>query len=190
MELTIAIAITGIAIAAISSLALDVTGFGTSLGGRLEQEMELEPFLRLVVTEIRSMGTADNGSYPIAQAMAQTLTFYSDIDLDGQFERVRYFVDGTTLKRGVIEPVETQPVSYPPANEVVSEIVHHLVPGTIFTYFPEGYPPSATPLPSPVAVAKIRLITVTGSIDQNADSGPGSITLSASATIRNLRGDI
>ena len=191
LEILIASGISIMAIAIVSTLALDVTGFGTSLGGRLEQEMELEPVLRQMVTEIRSMGPADNGAYPVAQAEAQTLTFYTDVDNDGKLERVRYFLDGTTLKRGVIAPTNTLPVTYPPANETVTEVVHYLVPGsTIFTYYPEGYPPSLTPMPAPVEISKIRLITVTGTIDRDVNAEPGPTTLSISATIRNLRGDI
>jgi hypothetical protein len=190
MEILIASGIAIMAIAIVSTLALDVTGFGTTLGSRLEQEMELEPVLRQIVTEIRSMQPADNGSYPIAQAEAQTLTFYTDVDNDGKIERVRYFLDGTTLKKGIIEPTNTLPVTYPPANEVVTEVVHYLVPGTIFTYFPEGYPPSLTPMAAPVNIANIRLITVTGTIDRDVNAEPGPTTLSISATIRNLRGDI
>src|SRR3970040_2041150 len=99
------------------------------------------------------MGPAENGAYPLAQADAQTVTFYSDIDGDGTFERVRYFLDGTTLRRGVIEQTTTQPVTYPPASEIVADVVRYLVPGTIFTYYPEGFPPELTPIPSPINIA-------------------------------------
>ena len=90
----------------------------------------------------------------------------------------------------VERPTATQPATYPPADEVVSDVVRYLVPGTIFTYYPEGYPPEMTPLPSPVPIADIRLITVTGTIDRDPAVEPGPTTLSVSATIRNLRGDI
>jgi prepilin-type N-terminal cleavage/methylation domain-containing protein len=190
IEILVATVIAVVVIGAAASLALDVTGFGSSLGSRLEQEMELEPFLRSVLTELRSMGPAENGAYPVAQAEAQTLTFYTDADNDGTFERVRYYLDGTTLKKGVIEPTETQPATYPPASEVVTDVVRYMVPSTIFTYFPEGFPPELTPMTAPVNIANIRLITVTGTIDRDPAVLPGPTTLSISATVRNLRGDI
>lgn len=190
MEIIIASGIVMLAIGVITSLALDVTGFGTSLGGRLEQETELGPALRLIVTELRSMQPAENGAYPIAQAEAQTLTFYTDVDNDGTIERVRYYLDGTTLKKGIIEPTATVPVTYPPADEAVADVIRYLIPGTIFTYFPEGYPPALTAMASPVNIADIRLITVTGTVDRDTAVEPGPTTLTISATIRNLRGDI
>jgi prepilin-type N-terminal cleavage/methylation domain-containing protein len=190
VEIVIATAISGIAIAVVTLLAIDVTGFSTSLGSRIEQEQELAPFLRLLVSEIRSIGPAENGAYHIAQASAQTFTFFADVDNDGTFEQVRYFVSGTTLKKGVIEPTATEPIQYPPANETVTDVVTGLVPGTVFTYYNEGYPPVATPLPSPVNVTDVRLVTATLTVDKDPAAEPGPSTLSVSATIRNLRGDI
>jgi len=190
LELLIATAIAMVAIAVVTSLAIDVTGFSTSLGSRIEQEQELAPFLRLIVSEIRSIGPAENGSYHIAQADAQTLIFFGDVDTDGTFEQVRYYLDGTTLKKGVIEPTATQPITYPPGSETVTDVVTGLVPGTVFTYYNEGYPPVVTPLPDPVNVTDVRLITVTLTVDKDPAVEPGPSTLSVSATIRNLRGDI
>lgn len=190
MEIVVATAIASIAIGVVTKLAIDVTGFSTSLGSRIEQEQELAPFLRLLVSEIRSIGPAENGSYHIAQAEAQSFTFYGDVDNDGMFERVRYFVSGTILKKGVIEPTATEPIGYPPGNETVTDVVSGLVAGTVFTYFDEGYPLVATPLPSPVNVTDVRLVTAKLTIDKDPAVQPGPSTLSVSATIRNLRGDI
>jgi prepilin-type N-terminal cleavage/methylation domain-containing protein len=190
LELIIAASIATIAIAVVTSLAIDVTGFSVSLGNRIEQEQELAPFLRLIVSEIRSIGPAENGAYHIAQAEDQSFTFFGDVDNDGTFEQVRYFLDGTVLRKGVIEPTQTQPVTYPPASETVSDVVTGLVAGTVFTYFDEGYPPIVTPLPNPVQVTDVRLVTITLTVDKDPAVEPGPSTLSVSATIRNLRGDI
>jgi type II secretory pathway pseudopilin PulG len=190
IEIVLASSIAFIAIAVVTLLATELTDFGTTLGTRLEQERELELFMRVIVSELRSIGPAENGAYPIAQAQSQTLTFYGDIDNDGLFERVRYFLDGTTLKKGVIEPTTDLPAQYPPTSETVTEIVHLMVPGTIFTYFSEGYPPEMSALSAPVNIADIRLITATGTVDADPNALPEPVTLNISATIRNLRGEI
>ena len=190
IEIVLAATISFIAIAVVSLMASDLAGFGTSLGSRLQQQRELEQFLRTIASELRSIGPAENGAYPIAQAQSQTLTFYGDIDDDGTFERVRYFLDGTTLKKGIIEPTADLPAQYPPASEAVTEIVHLMVPGTVFSYFAEGYPPEMSPLAAPVNIADIRLITASGTVDADPNVLPEPVTLNVSATIRNLRGEI
>lgn len=190
MEILIATAIATIAMAIVSSLAIDVTGFSLSLGNRIEQEQELAPFLRLIVSEIRSIGPAENGAYHIAQAEADSFTFFGDVDNDATFEQVRYFVSGSVLRKGVTEPSATQPITYPPANETVVDVVTGLIPGTVFTYFDEGYPLVDAPLSDPANVTDVRLVTITLTVDKDPLNEPGPSTLSVSATIRNLRGDI
>ena len=190
IEVLVAMAITVMSIVFVTYFTVDISNFGTDLSNRLEAEFELQLTLRTMISEIRSMGPGGNGAYPIATATTTTFTFYSDIDGDGSFEQVRYFLDGTILKKGVTDPTATQPVQYPPASEVVSEVVHYLMPGVIFTYYPEGLTDEMTPLASPVNVAKIRLITIIGVVDKDSTLPPLPTTLSITVTIRNLRGEI
>lgn len=190
IEVLVAMAITVSALTLITYYVVDITNFGTGLDQRLQTSRELASTLRTMATEVRSMNAGANGSYPIATATATTFTFYSDIDGNGTMQQVRYFLDGTTLKKGVIEPTATQPATYPASSEQVSEVVHNMVPGTVFSYFPAGYPPQMTPLPSPINVAAVRLVEVTGTTDIDPKTPPGPSTLSIMITIRNLRGEI
>lgn len=189
IEVLVSVAISTIAIGLVTYFTIDVSKFGTNLGDRLETGRELETTLRIILTEIRSMGPADNGAYDIAAATGTTLTFFTDTDGDGKFEQVRYFLDGTTLKKGITKSQGT-PAIYAPADETITETVHYLVPGTIFTYYGTGDPLTATPLVSPVNVGLIRLIKVQGTTDKDVALPPAGTTLSITATIRNLRGDI
>jgi len=143
-----------------------------------------------MITEIRSMGPADNGGYDIATATTTTFTFYSDLDGDGKLEQVRYFLDGTTLKKGVTASTGV-PATYPPANENISEVVHYIVPGpAIFTYYTTGDPSAISSLSAPVNIGLIRLVKVRGTTDKDTARAPLPTTLSITVTIRNLRGDI
>jgi prepilin-type N-terminal cleavage/methylation domain-containing protein len=66
-----------------------------------EQSRAVEEARRGVETmtrEIREAGPGDDGSYPIEKAGDSEFIFYSDIDRDGQFERVRYFLGATDSK--------------------------------------------------------------------------------------------
>ncbi|MCX6764658.1 MAG: hypothetical protein NTU58_03050 [Candidatus Nealsonbacteria bacterium] len=48
--------------------------------------------VELMTRDIRAAKTGDNGSYPIERADDKQFIFYSDIDKDGETERVRYFL--------------------------------------------------------------------------------------------------
>ena len=190
IELLIAMAITALTIGFVSYFTIDVSSSSTSINIRLETQRELEMTLRTMLSEIRSMGPSANGSYDIALADATNFEFYSDIDGDGQFEQIRYFLNGTTLEKGVTKPVAGTPPTYPVANEVISDVVHYVVPGAIFAYYAEGLPSEIGALPSPVDVSKIRMVSVSGTVDEDTAHPPGPVTISINATIRNLRGEI
>jgi prepilin-type N-terminal cleavage/methylation domain-containing protein len=190
LELLIAMAISTIAITLVTMFTLDVSNFGIQLGVRLETEREPEMLMRAILTELRSMGPAAHGGYAIAAAAAESLTFYTDVDNDEVFEQVRYFLDGTTLKRGLTEPSGI-PAQYLAADEEIREVVHFIVPGTpLFTYYPEGHPSITGSLSSPFDIASIRMVQVSCTTDKDASQAPSPSTLSIIAMIRNLRGDI
>lgn len=48
--------------------------------------------IEIMVKEIREARTGDDGSFPIEKADDKEFIFYSDIDGDGETERVRYFL--------------------------------------------------------------------------------------------------
>lgn len=48
--------------------------------------------IEVMVKEIREARTGDDGSYPIKKTEDKEFIFYSDIDKDGEIERVRYFL--------------------------------------------------------------------------------------------------
>lgn len=48
--------------------------------------------IEVMVKEIREARTGDDGSYPIKKTENKEFIFYSDIDKDGEIERVRYFL--------------------------------------------------------------------------------------------------
>ena len=54
--------------------------------------------IKTMVKEVRAAKTGDNGTYPIERADDKQFIFYSDIDNDGQTERVRYFL--STISSG------------------------------------------------------------------------------------------
>jgi type II secretory pathway pseudopilin PulG len=174
----------------VTYFSLDIMNFGLFLGDRLEAERELEQTLRIFITEVRSMEPSENGSYPIAASDDTSFTFFTDLDGDGDVEQVRYFLSGTTLLKGVIEP-EGVPATYPLAEEVVKDVVHYVVPGSnIFTYWGQGWVGEIASLSAPVDTSDIRLLRMRSTVDRDTTELPAGSTQSIHVTIRNLRGEI
>jgi prepilin-type N-terminal cleavage/methylation domain-containing protein len=49
--------------------------------------------IKVMLREIRTIDTGEDGSFSVEKASANEFIFYSDIDKDGQTERVRYFLE-------------------------------------------------------------------------------------------------
>jgi len=77
-----------------------------------------------VVRELREVSYADTGAYSIESMATSSVVFFSDFDNDGSIERVRYFLDGTELKRGVVESTGIPPTYT--GLETVSVVSDHI----------------------------------------------------------------
>ena len=142
-------------------------------------------------SEIRSLSPSSLGAYPIASATNSSFTFYSDIDEDGLKERVRYFIDGTVFKKGVLKP-SGNPLTYNPANEQVIEIIHYVDNGAtpIFNYYDTDYDGFTPALEEPINILEVRLVKVTIIIDRNSSEPPGPVTMTTQVSMRNLKDNL
>lgn len=160
-----------------------------SLQNELTAELDGHKVLKQLVAEVRSAVPSAVGSYPIESAATSSFVFYSNIDANSSIERVRYFLQGTTLMKGVTDP-SGSPLSYNLANEKVSTVVNTVVNGTstpIFDYFDGSYAGTTSPLTQPVDVSKIRLVRATVIIDADPNRSPQRITITTLGTLRNLK---
>ncbi len=92
IETLVAVAILGLMMGAVSGL---IASLYRTYGYGLEQSMAINEARRgieVLVREIRTARTGDDGAYPIETAAGKEFVFYSDIDSDGLVERVRYFL--------------------------------------------------------------------------------------------------
>ena len=153
------------AVVAISIFALLITGimdlYLWSMHGRdvvweqLKTQSEGRKVVQDFINEIRRATGSSIGANPIEVAESHQVIFYSNIDLDSWRERVRYFLDSKTLKKGVTKPTGT-PLIYDLANEVITEVAHDVANGTttVFYYYDQDYTGSvsSTPLSFPVDI--------------------------------------
>ncbi len=95
--------------------------------------------------EIRGARQSDNGSYLLALANDTEIVFYSDTDLDGKVEWVRYYLNGTTFAKEIIKPL-----GYPAVYDQLSKktsILSDAVRNTttpLFYYYNEDWPTDTT----------------------------------------------
>jgi len=131
------------------------------------------------------------GSYPIETAGITAFTFFSDINSDGLKERIRYFLSGTTLMKGVIVPLGS-PLQYLSNTEVLTEIVHNVRNGStpIFTYYDSSYNGSTSPLSQPVSILSVRLVMITLILEGDPNRQPAPITVTTEVSIRNLKDNL
>ena len=152
---------------------------------QLTAEQQIENLFATIIPEARSMVPSALGGSAIEQAATSSLTFYSDIDADGIADRVRYFLSGTTLKKGIIKPTGN-PLVYSGASEVVNDIAQNVVVGApIFSYYDANFTGSEPAMTYPLNLSNIRLIRVSIVLKDPNKTTP----LSGSSDIvpRNLR---
>jgi hypothetical protein len=176
----------------ISTFGRDIFSLNSGLQNNLNAQFEGRKVLKTIITELRSASPSSLGSYPILQAGTSSLIFYSNIDADAYKERLRYFLDGTELKRGVIKP-SGNPLTYSSGSEEVRTIINNVRNGTstpVFLYFDSQYTGTSSPLSEPVSVTDIRLIKIDVMIDKDLNRHPGPINISSQGTLRNVKDNL
>lgn len=189
VEILVSMAIFVMVGLAIANYGRDIFSINTNLQNNLTAQMDGRQVVKKLVAELRSASPSSLGSYPIETAGTSTLVFYSNVDSDAYKERIRYFLTGTTLKRGVIKP-SGNPLTYPSGSETFSTIVRDVKVSTstpIFEYFDGNYAGTTTPLTQPVTISSVRLIRTTVVIEADANKSPNPITITSQAMLRNLK---
>jgi len=187
LEVLITMALmTGIALF-ITKFAGSLTDYSLRFNRSIFTQQEISQTLQTILPEIRSATQSNNGVYPIVAATTSTFTFYSDLDRDGKFEQVRYFLQSGVFKKGVIRPAGSPP-TYPTSSETIYDLVHDMTTSTIFSYYDNTATSTfSTALPSPVDVLKVRTVEINLIANQGATSTPSLTGIDNRATIRNLR---
>jgi type II secretory pathway component PulJ len=170
----------------------DIFSLNTTLQNNLSAQLEARHVLKDLGKELREASPSSLGAYPVALASSTTLTFYTDINNDGLKERIRYFLSGTTLKKGVIVP-SGSPLVYNTANEKISTVVSNVINSTttpVFDYFDDQYTGTSSPLVQPVDPVSVRLVRITVIIDKDPNRPPLPITVTTQITIRNVKDNL
>ncbi|KKP59874.1 MAG: hypothetical protein UR52_C0002G0102 [Candidatus Gottesmanbacteria bacterium GW2011_GWA1_34_13] len=149
--------------------------------------------LTTLVREIREARFAEDGAWAITQADDNIFVFYSDVTNDSRPDRIRYFLDGTELKKGVIEPTAV-PVTYPTASEKIYIIADNVDNQStpIFRYYNGNWPSDTTNNPLTVGqrILNTRLVKIYIRININSNTGALPFEMTEDVQIRSLKDNL
>lgn len=141
------------------------------------------------VDDVRRAEPSSIGSYPIEDATTSTFTFFANIDSDIGRERIRFFLDGTDVKKGVIQPAGS-PINYDGSETIVTiatDVVNLTKGADLFEYYDETYPVTTTPLTVPDQLTDIRAVRIQLELEKDPNETPVPLHVEATASIRNLK---
>ena len=185
VEMLIVIGITTTVTLVVMNAILTFYRLNTNTFEQTVQVDQARKGIEYVVRDLREAAYADDGSFPVVAAGTTSVTFYSDTDRDVSAEKVRYFLSGTTLKKGVVNATGTPP-AYTDAEQIstVAEYVRNAEQGIpVFRY----YNASSTEVAAGATTTSIVFVTVDLVVNVDVNRLPGQFTLHSSATLRNLK---
>lgn len=188
IETLVALTIFILAFSLISSFIIGNFNFWRYNFSNLQIQKDAKVIIEKIISEIRKAQYSDTGAFPLEKTANQELIFYADIDKSSDRERIRYFLDETNLKKGIIKP-EGAPLSYPPEKENITIVLENVQnkQTSIFEYFNQDYSGKESPLAQPVNVIDVKLIKIFFTIDDNPQKPPKEFIIEAKAMLRNLK---
>ncbi len=187
VEATVAVAIITLLLLALIVFQRNYFTLNHIVEGGLNRETGVRKILNSFATEVRAAQQSGAGGYYIETADANTFSFFTNTDTDALIERVRYFLSGTTLKKGILKPTG-MPLMYVSVNEKISDVLQDVTgPAAIFAYYNGAYTGTEAALAQPVVVNAIRFIRLTVTVNPMGSNPPGPVTATIASDIRNLR---
>lgn len=141
--------------------------------------------VRDIVRDVRAAVYGENGALPLVAIATSSLTLYADTDFDGRVERVRYFLNGSTVQKGVVEPTATS--SYVLATETLETLATNITNGQTATPVFRYYSATSTEITSSASILNIRRVTVELVAESRFSGEVTYVTLRSAASIRNLK---
>lgn len=136
---------------------------------------------------MRDFEKSTRGATEILDAEPAQLTFYTYLleDVQPAPSRVRYYIDGNKLMKGVVHPSGAGPIfDYIEADEFSKPIAENVTnTSLIFTYFNAASVQIANPVPSDA----VRMIKFSVTVDKDTTQPPDAITTTTTVNLRNLK---
>jgi len=150
-----------------------------------EQEEAVEnarDALEIMITEIRSANFSQQGAYALLKKEEQDFVYYSDVDADGDTEKIRYFLEGNELKRVVVEPGALMDYSGAGSTSTIANYMN-IQEEAIFTYYDSNYVETNI-------INNIRLVNIQLKINVTPDIAPNDYWARTDVNLRNLKDNL
>ncbi|MBI2618075.1 type II secretion system protein [Candidatus Kaiserbacteria bacterium] len=139
-----------------------------------------------MMKDVRKAAYSDEGSYPVIAIADDAFSFYSNVDTDSYVEKVRYFLDDTNLKKGIVNS-SGSPLIYDDGTEevfILSDNVRNDAQSVVlFSY----YNASGTPVTNTASTTDVIFVTADIIVNVNPLNVVNDFRLRSSATMRNIR---
>lgn len=142
-----------------------------------------------IATEIRTARYGDSGVYLLEYADEHEIVFYSDLDFNGDTDKIRYYLEGTTLYKDVTPP-SGNPVVYDPGNTTTKILADNVRNGSepIFYYYGDSFPEiHSIPLTPPAEIGEVRTVQIVIKTNESANDPQSDYILSTLSHIRILQ---
>ncbi|OGG08914.1 hypothetical protein A2154_02940 [Candidatus Gottesmanbacteria bacterium RBG_16_43_7] len=193
IEITLSMSIFGILIVSVVALLIYYLKNYSFSFAEHESVSTTQTAITTMIREIRELRKSQTGSWPIVEALDNSFTFYSDVTNDGQADRVRYFLSGHDLTKGVIEPTGL-PAMYVPENEVFYNISSNVQSQglPLFTYYNGDWPADQiqNPLIPEPRTYQTRFIRVYLRIAGTVASDAAPFEISTGTMLQNLKDNL
>ncbi|MFA4831597.1 MAG: prepilin-type N-terminal cleavage/methylation domain-containing protein [Patescibacteria group bacterium] len=190
IELLVSLGIFSLIILAVAWFIISSLRYNGIIWEQLSTQNDGRRVLQEIVNHVRRAEESSIGSYPIELAAPYELIFFANVDNDSERERVRYFLAGTTIKKGVVNPTGN-PLRYVTSTETLVEIAHDVVnleqESPLFFYFNESYAGTSTPLLQPVNVTAVRMVRAALELEKDPTESPVPLHVESTVQIRNLK---
>lgn len=189
IELMVVIAVSGILMLVIANMLVVV------FSGSNQQFLAMTNVDQSVLVatkftnDLRNATNGADGSFPLYLADNNQIIFYSNSGGATNPNRIRYYLSGTTLYRGVVVPTGS-PLAYNLSSEKITAVQTDVVnnPSVIFTYFAGDYSGSGNALSQPVNINNVKYIKMSLTILKQTQQGSAStFSVTAGGVIRNLK---
>jgi len=150
-----------------------------------EQEEAIEDArdaMGIVITEVREASSSEKGHYALSTIDEKEFIYYSDINNDGQTEKVRYFLEGSELKKSVIEPGLTNDYDGQAATSTLAYYVNNQTE-PIFIYYDSNK--EETDL-----INSVRLIYINLIVNVTPERKPDDYAAFSGVHLRNLKDNL
>jgi len=193
IEFLIAFAIFLIIVGALVAVMRDFFSANTHLEQSFLGQRQAQVAVQNMVDEIREAAPSDLGAYPLELAATNSIAFYSNVDFDPSLERVQYFLDGTNLRRSIVD-AGGQPLTYSTSTggqESLKTVLNdvRINPAPLLFNYRASFAtsaPSSTPAYT-LPIDQVRIVGIRIVIDKSTSDPVPPFTVTGVSTMRNLK---